>query len=196
MTDIVQSNIYAVDSNGNFVPASIQGDGTGGVLVTINGVVGGNVFSTTPSDALVAGVSLEVAGFNSLFNGVNWDRERGNIQEIILASAVRSANNSSADFTNYNGKGGHFIIDITAVTAAQTVTFTVEGKDVISGNYYPILISTALSAVSTNTLKIYPGIIASPNLSASDILPRIYRVSVAHSGGGNFTYSVSNNVNV
>jgi len=70
------------------------------------------------------------------------------------------------------------------------VTFTIKGKDPLSGKYYTLLASAAIVAASTVVLRVYPGLTAVANLVASDVLPLDWRVEVTHSAGSNFTYSV------
>lgn len=149
--------------------------------------------SANNADA-VAAVTTGAVLSNSvgfLFNGSTFDRERNNTNETLLASAARTASVNSADFVNYNAKGAQFIIDISAITATPEITVTIQGKDPISGNYYDLLIGPVYNSVGTNILKIYPGITASANASASDILPRDYRVSVANADADSITYSIA-----
>lgn len=108
----------------------------------------------------------------------------------VLASAVRAATNNSADQKNRDAKGLHVIIDMTAVPGVDTVTFTIQGKDPLSGKYYTLLASAAIAAVSTVVLKVYPSLTAAANLVASDVLPTDWRVLATHSAATNFTYSV------
>lgn len=109
----------------------------------------------------------------------------------VLASAVRAATNNSDNQINEHGRGAIIFIDMTAVPGVDTVTFTVEGYDPITQKYYTILATTALVAVATTVLKIYPGLTAAANLVANDVLPRAWRVRATHSAGTNFTYAVS-----
>lgn len=113
-----------------------------------------------------------------------------NADLAILASAVRAASANGQDYTNRNARGLHLVIDMTVVPGGDTVTFTIEGKDPVSGKYYTILASAAIVAVSTVVLRVYPGLTAAANLTASDVLPRTWRVRRTHSAGTNFTYSV------
>lgn len=108
----------------------------------------------------------------------------------VLASAARTASTDSGDLVNRSARGLHLIIDVTAVPGVDTVTFTIQGKDPLSGKYYTILASAAIVAASTVVLKVYPGMTAAANLVASDVLPSDWRVLVTHSAGTNFTYSV------
>ena len=111
-----------------------------------------------------------------------------------FASAVRTASGNSGDLTNSGSRGVHVVIDMTAVPTVETVTFTVEGKDPVSGKYYTLLASSAIVAVSTVVLKVYPGLVVAANLAANDVLPSVYRVKTTHSASGNFTYSVATNL--
>lgn len=122
--------------------------------------------------------------YPKLFNGATFDRQRGNFEETILVSAVRNANTNSADFTNHNGGDLVVFLNITAVTAAQTVQLFVDGRDPVSGGYLALgqLAATgAVGIVGGNLAVIF---------TLSSMLPRTWRVRIVHSGAGNFTYSV------
>lgn len=109
----------------------------------------------------------------------------------LLASAARVASADSSDQLNEWGRGGHIVIDVSAIADTPSIVVTVQGKDALSGNYYDILVSNAITATGTTVLKIYPGIGAIANAAASDVLPPIFRVSVAHGDGDSITYSIS-----
>ncbi len=170
------------------------------LICTENGILyvalgsdsGASSFITPESDnrsnSDLEGFAVSNAGH--LFNGSGWDRERANTTETILASAARTTTTNSADFTNYNARGAHFFIDVTAVTATPSITVNIQGKDPVSGTYYNLLTSVAITTVSTAVLKLYPGIGAVANAAAADILPRTYRVSVTHADADSITYSV------
>lgn len=133
---------------------------------------------------------LGVVSRAQLWDGVNWNRARGNQDLVLLPAAVRNASTNSADQVNFNARGLHVVFDITAVPGVDTVTITIEGKDALSGKYYPILIGAATPAVGTKVLRVYPALTVVANLTENDILPRDWRVTVTHSGAGAFTYSV------
>lgn len=109
---------------------------------------------------------------------------------IVLASAARTATVNSADQANTHGRGVHVIIDATAVTATPSVVAKVQGKDPVSGKYYDLLESAAITGTGTTVLKVYPGLLASANLVANDMLPRTWRVRLEHGDGDSITYSV------
>ena len=137
--------------------------------------------------------SLPVINFNYLWDeaGATFNRERGNSEETILASAARTATLNSADFINYNAKGLHVVINVTALTAAPSIVPFIQGKDPISGTYYDILEGLPITTTGINIIKVYPGISAVVNVSASDLLPRTYRVRLEHANGNSITYSVA-----
>lgn len=114
-----------------------------------------------------------------------------NTTAIVLSSAVRAATTNSSTFTNYDSRGGHFVIDVTAVPGGgDTVTPKIEGADPASGKYYDILVGVPIAATGTSVLKVHPDIAASLNTQAKDVLPTTWRVTLTHSANTNFTYSV------
>lgn len=101
----------------------------------------------------------------------------------LLTFTAASTGANSADQSNPGGDGLKLVIDITAITGTTpTLTVTIQGKDTASGKYYTILASAALSSVSTTVLTVFPGITASANVAANDILPRTWRVSAVIGG--------------
>lgn len=110
--------------------------------------------------------------------------------KTVLASAARTASANSADLTNSNGRGVVVVIDATASAATPSVVFTVKGKDPLSGIYYTILASAAVTGISTTVLRIYPGLTAIANQTATDVLPRTYRVEAVAGDADSLTYSV------
>ena len=135
--------------------------------------------------------ALPTIPYNILFNGSTWDRQRANTEETLLASAARTATLNSADFTNYNAKGLHVVINVTAIAATPSIVPFIQGKDPISGTYYDILEGLPITTTGINIIKVYPGISAVVNVSASDLLPRTYRVRVEHGDADSITYSVA-----
>lgn len=102
-------------------------------------------------------------------------------EALRLLNATASAN--GADIENVGGRFAHVVIDITSITGTTpTATFTVQGKDPVSGKYYTILTSTALNGTGTTVLRIGPSLTAAANLVANDIMPRKFRV-ICTTGG-------------
>lgn len=110
----------------------------------------------------------------------------------VLASAARTATVASADQYNPDGwRGVHVVIDVTAITATPSVVFTVQGRDPVSGQYYTILASAAVTATGTTVLRIFPGATAAANTVANDCVPPIWRVNAVHGDADSITYTVS-----
>lgn len=117
----------------------------------------------------------------------------------VFPSAVRAATVASADMQNRFGKGIILFINMVAVPGGDTVTFTIQGRIPLpakpaAGTYYTILASTALVGTGLTVLRVYPGLTAAANLVVSDVLPVDWRINAAHSGAGNFTYTVTANI--
>ncbi len=138
------------------------------------------------------GHSLSVAP--TLYNGVSWDQQRANTERTLLASAARTATTSSADVTNFNGRGLQVLLNVTAASGTGGLTLTIQGKDPVSGNYYNLNANpTAITATGLTVYEVYPGVGAAgggvtQRTSAS--LPRTFRVTVTHGDASSYTYSV------
>lgn len=179
------------DSDG----ASSDALGTGGVYPQTQAILrafnGSAVFDrvrTVAGAANTTGTGLLASG-PMLYDGTNYSQARANTNVSILASAARTTA-QAVTFTNHNGRGVHVVLDVTAITDTPSLTLTIEGQDAVSGKYYTILTGTAVSTVSTNVYKVYPGIAAAANAAASDIVPRNGRISVAVADADSATYSI------
>ncbi len=149
-------------------------------------------FRREPADAAAIPDADDALAIGLRYNGSTYDRERGNQDVTLLASAARTETTSSADQTNYNGRGLIVTINVTAVTATPSLTLKVEAK---MGSAYEALI-TASAAVTTTGIHsyiLYPGVGA----AAGDIvtvsgypLSRTWRVTVTHGDADSATYSV------
>lgn len=108
----------------------------------------------------------------------------------VLPSAARTASVNSDDYENMHCRGVKVVVDITAIAATPSLTVKIQGKDHVSGKYYDILASVALTATGTTVLTVYPGVTAATNVSVSDVLPRFWRVSVEAADADSATYSI------
>ena len=90
---------------------------------------------------------------------------------------------NSGDLDNPAGSATAFVVDITAITGTTpSATFLVEGKDPVSGKYYTILASAALTAAGTTVLRVFPGATAAANASVNDFIPKTFRVTCTIAG--------------
>ncbi len=138
--------------------------------------------------------ALNTVAAQFMYNGTvsTWFQRRGNENPTILPSQARTASTSDLK-QNPTARSGHFIIDITAITGSPSITIDIEAEDIASGKFYPLLTSNALSTVGTTILKIGPGYVPVPNLTAADNLPFQIRVSVTNANADSITYSVGAN---
>jgi len=178
------------DTNGNLFSHMVGSNGFGGSNA-INAV---SLNSETVSTAYTGNAAVSVL---YLYDRANfaWYRNNSNEGSSLVASAARTADAQSTDQSNVNQRGAHIIVNVSAIGgAAPSITPKIQGKDPVSGNYYDILVGSAISTTGINVIKVYPGIANSPNAAANDILPRTWRVSVVHANADSITYSVAANI--
>jgi hypothetical protein len=118
------------------------------------------------------------------------DRNNLPASGALVASAARTA---SADWhvATAGARGVIVVIDATASAATPSVVFTVRGYDPVTDKVWDILVSAAVTGVSTKVLRIYPGIAAVANVSASDVIPEQIVVHAEASDADSLTYSIS-----
>jgi hypothetical protein len=115
-----------------------------------------------------------------------------NDSKILLASAARTASVTGDWIGNAGHKGLHVIINATAdAGSSESVVFTLQGRDPVSGDPYDLLVSAAITAAGMTVLKLYPGIATAANAAASDVLPAQWRIKAVAANADSLTYSVS-----
>lgn len=107
---------------------------------------------------------------------------------IVGVGATGSVN--SPDQTNPYGRGLKVCINM-ALIGTGSVTVTVQGKDPTSQTYYPILASAAIVANGFSVLTVYPALTAAANVTASDVMPRQWRISATANNANPTNYTVS-----
>ena len=113
-------------------------------------------------------------------------------QEIPLASTKRFATTYSNDLYAKKEDKGVTIFGVVTTLTSNTLTFTLQGKRP-DGVYYDLLTSAASAATGTHTIKAYPGMTASANVSISEPLPPVFRIKATHTNSGTATYTVQMN---
>lgn len=131
---------------------------------------------------------LVAAGYT--WNGTTWEPKQSNTDLVLLASGSRTATTSSADQVNANCRGIKVFLSTTTI-GTGSITLSIEGKDPISGNYVTLLSGAAVTTNTTNVYTVYPGAPATANVSANDVLPRDFRVTVTANNANAAVYSVS-----
>lgn len=109
----------------------------------------------------------------------------------LLPSVARTATTNSGVRRNRGHRGVRVHIDCTADPAAASVTFTIQGADTVTGDYYTLLASAAVNATGDTYLLVYPGAAVSANVSANAVLPPFWRVLATHSNADSITYQVT-----
>lgn len=174
--------------------------GTRGALYTtlmVNNSTTPVALAVSNADGVAAGSvgsRFETAALGYNFNGTTFDRARGNVDTAALISAAgATTSQTSADQTNYNAKGVKVVLDMTVV-GSGSVTLTIQGKDAASGKYYTLLAGAAVTTNSTNVYTVFPGSTATANVSANDLLPRVWRVITTANNANATTYTVGASV--
>lgn len=180
-------NIVQVGS----VTPQLDGAATNKLGVSLYGkntVAGDTPLQMAGSDAVAATSTLFVA--HALYNGATMDQQRANLDNIVaVASAAYTTTQTQADQTNYNHRGVVVVLNVTNA-GTGSVTLEIDGKDPVSGAYYALLTSAAVTTNSTNVYRVYPGLTAVANATVSDVLPRTWRVKVTAGNANPITYSV------
>lgn len=112
---------------------------------------------------------------------------------VLLASKARTATTYSDPQTNTYWRGIKVFIDCTAASDTPSVTFTIQERDPIGGDYKDILTSAAVTATITSpvVLTVYPGCVAVANTVLNEPLPREWRLKATHADGDSITYSAA-----
>lgn len=145
-----------------------------------------------------AGVAVEdnttpraLATLTYCYNGSNLDRWRANVEATAFASAARTTSQNGADITTYNARGLIVVVNTSLVPgSAPSNVVTIQGKDALSGVYYDLLASAAITGVGTVVLQVSPELTDSPNLVKKQLLPRVIRVVITAGNANSATYSV------
>lgn len=111
----------------------------------------------------------------------------------VLPTAARTATPTVDQFNVEHGSpsGLVCVIDVTAIVATPSVTFTLQGYDPVSTRVWTLLASAAIATVSTTILRVHPELTAAANLIAKDIVPDAFTLTAVHGNANSITYSVS-----
>ena len=116
-----------------------------------------------------------------------------NADVTLLTQVASTANVVSEDQDNMCYRGLHVIL-VTSAIGTGSITLTIQGKDPASGLYYTLLAGAAVTTNTTNVYKVYPGLPATANVSANDILPRRWRVSIVANNANPADFTVGVNL--
>jgi len=128
-----------------------------------------------------------------IYNGVNWDRPRNNVDVTLLASAARTTTQTSADIVAYNCQAIILTLDVTATGGTISLTPTINYKDPASGKYIQLLAGTTVAATGTTTYVIDPRLVSGTppwTKTVPSALGRIFQVVITVGNANSQTYSV------
>lgn len=114
-----------------------------------------------------------------------------NYLKRLMPSAARTATTNSGDQRNGKHRGVRVHINATAKADTPSVVFTIQGKDNLTGDYYTILASAAVTDVGDTFLLVYPGVAAAANAAVSQVLPPHWRVLCTAADADSLTYEIT-----
>jgi hypothetical protein len=144
--------------------------------------------AVTVGDGSSSAVSPHAVPF--LYNGATFDRQRGNTEGTLLASAARTAETDSAVQTNYNARGVILFLNATVV-GTGTVQLHLIGN--IGGSFGATISSSVATGTASITLLVYPGVLDADinGDGRSGVVPRSWFARVSKSDGSSWTYSLA-----
>lgn len=107
----------------------------------------------------------------------------------LVSGVGATASQNSADQVNTDARGVKVFVNVTNA-GTGSITAAVQAKDPASGAYTTLLASAAIVANGATVLTVYPGLPATANVSANDVLPRQWRVSVTANNANPINYTV------
>lgn len=165
----------------------LQTDNRGGLFVGIKSFGGATVANVlAPSDGLTSQNALMVTSQVETYNETTWDRQRGNTTASLIATGTITTQTNKA-ITNYNARYLEIVLNITAASSTPTATVAISGTTA-SGYAFPILTGVAVVTTGTTVYRVGPGLTASTNAVANDLVPRNILVTVTITGS--VTYGV------
>ena len=108
-----------------------------------------------------------------------------------FASIARIATPDPVDVDMGRAHGMVVIIDVTAASVTPSVVFNVDGFDPLSQKTWTLLDSAAITGTGTTVLRVGPGLTASANAVADDMIPAIVRIAPVHADADPITYTVT-----
>lgn len=138
------------------------------------------------------------ATHNLLYNGATFDRERGNLEGTLLASAARTVLTDSPSQTNYNARGVIIWLSITVASGTGGLSVQVLATPPVGANTVILTnTSTAIIATGTYGYEIYPGSASAGtagsrqvNVRTQAVLPRTWIARVNVGDASSYTYSL------
>jgi hypothetical protein len=165
-----------------------QGNTSTPVALDIN-QIGDLPVAMAGNDGVTANTVLQI--MSGFFNGTTLDQSRGNMDGITLINASNVTTDQGSTLqTNYNGRGVIVVFDMIDASASPSVTLQIIGDEPVTGTDWLILAGTAITANGVHVYRVYPGLTASANATANDIIPRTWGVATVANNANQATYKV------
>ena len=125
---------------------------------------------------------------------------QANFEGTAFVSVARTATATSDDLANHNYRYLTIFVDVSA-DSGEDVTPRVEMKEIVAGTYTPIwTAAVAISATGEFNYQIGPGLLAAVGGGYDDtenvVVPKTFRIVMAHAGSTSITYSVTYSLSV
>lgn len=192
-------NVISVDDAG----ASLSVDDAGDSLsIDFAGLVPEVVYATDEDSArlgLVTNPRPQLWNRIATDEDGSFDLERNNCEEVLLASASRTATTNSMPQTNYNGSRLLLIVDVSGINATPIVTPTLQVRDPSSSNYFTVwTASTGLAGVATTAYYFADGASGGSftEILAFGLPSRMWRTRMVHHDADAITYTVGSVVSI
>lgn len=175
---------------------TIATDDVGGVKYPRSKLVigaDGTAVDVQPPDADGKAAASVLAVGGMMFNGATLDRERGNIQGTLLASAARTASTTSPAQTNYNARGVILMLNVTAAGTSY-VQIAVVATDPVSSSGIAIATAAQFTTTGQKMLVCYPGVTDADFEGVTDgrsvAIPRTWDGRVIKGDASSWTFSL------
>ena len=112
-----------------------------------------------------------------------------NTGSLLNLNASPAGTYNSLDLPNGEWSKGSFLLNLSAKTGTPSITITISGEDAVSGVYYPLLTSDAITVTGAYSFQIAPGL-TNTNRTADAVLPTTYQISAVITGSGTFTGTI------
>ena len=150
-------------------------DSAGNALVKLSQITAAAVLADAIANPTV-GIAAEA---QLLFNGSTWDRQRNNYNQLVDASAARTASVAGTTVTNYNAKALLIHFKVSAITGTTpTITPKLQWSPDNGTTWLDVPGATfaSLNAVGDYVMQVGPEVIAAANAAVNFPLPRTLRM--------------------
>lgn len=129
------------------------------IAQNITTLIGRFAAAVTPTEGLNNSVSTtQIVGFNTLFNGLSWDREHGNWRTTTGDTGTKTATFNSIAQTNFDSRGA-WIVVVLGTVSGTTPTMSIQLQATYDGTNYVNIgpaVANLTASNQTGGILIYP----------------------------------------